>query len=117
NPSEPNRVAVAAGDDFGIVDDNPWNCVPIGDTADLPDDALPAGMAPCTNPTNHNIKGKPNLLSALTAAGMSWRVYSESMNPGRDWRLDSVGDRAILAPDHVYPADSPVGAIGTPGLM
>jgi hypothetical protein len=24
NPSEPNRVAVAAGDDFGITDDAPW---------------------------------------------------------------------------------------------
>ena len=117
NPSEPNRVAVAAGDDFGITDDAPWNCVPAGDTADLPEDPLPAGMPPCTNPTNHNIKNKPNLLSAMSAAGMTWRVYSESMNPGRDWRLDSVADDTILAPDRVYPADSPVGAIGTPGLM
>ena len=49
--------------------------------------------------------------------GMTWRVYSESMNPGRDWRLDSVADDTMLAPDHLYPADSPVGAIGTPGLM
>ena len=117
NPSEPNRVAVAAGDDFGITDDAPWNCVPAGDTANLPEDPLPAGMPPCINPTNHNIKNKPNLFSAITAAGMTWRVYSESMNPGRDWRLDSAADDAILAPDHVYPDDSPVGAIGTPGLM
>jgi hypothetical protein len=116
NPSEPNRVAVAAGDDFGIADDAPWNCVPAGDTADLPEDALPPGMAACTNATNHNIKNQPNMFSAMSAAGMTWRVYSESMNPGRDWRLDSAGDESILAADHVYPAGSPVGAIGTPGL-
>jgi hypothetical protein len=117
NPSEPNRVAMAAGDDFGITDDAPWNCVPAGDTADAPEDPLPEGMPPCTNPTNHNIKHEPNLFSAMSAAGMTWRIYSESMNPGRDWRLDSVADDTVLAPDRVYPADSPVGAIGTPGLM
>jgi len=117
NPSEPNRVALAAGDDFGITDDSAWNCVPAGDTADLPEDRLPAGMPPCTNATNHNIKNKANLFSAMSAAGMTWRVYSESMNPGRDWRLDSAADDTILAPDHVYSADSPVGAIGVPGLM
>jgi hypothetical protein len=117
NPSEPNRVAVAAGDDFGIADDAPWNCVPEGDTADLPEDPLPAGMPPCTNPTNHNLKNKRNLFSAMSAAGMTWRIYSESMNPGRDWRLDSAADDTILAPDHVYPANSPVGAIGMRGLM
>jgi hypothetical protein len=117
NPSEPNRIAMAAGDDFGITDDAPWNCVPAGDAADVPEDPLPAGMAPCTNPTNHNIKNKPNLFSAMSEAGMTWRVYSESMNPGRDWRLDSAADDTVLAADHVYSADSPVGAIGIPGLM
>ena len=117
NPSEPNRIAVAAGDDFGITDDAPWNCVPAGDTADVPEDPLPDGMPPCTNPTNHNIKNRPNLFSAMSAAGMTWRVYNESMNPGRDWRLDSKADDTIQALDHVYPADSTVGAIGTPGLM
>jgi hypothetical protein len=37
----------------------------------------------------------------MSEAGMTWRVYSESMNPGRDWRLDGVADETILAPDHV----------------
>ncbi len=32
NPSEPNRIAVSSGDDFGVTDDNAWNCVPEGDT-------------------------------------------------------------------------------------
>ena len=74
----------------GITDDAAWNCVPDGDAADLPEEPLPEGLPPCTNPTNHNIKNKPNLFSAMSAAGMSWRIYSESMNPGRDWRLDSA---------------------------
>jgi hypothetical protein len=117
NPSEPNRVALGAGDDFGIADDAAWNCMPEGDLQDVPDDALPAGLPPCINATNHNLKHTRNLFTAMTAAGMSWRIYSESMNPGRDWRLDSVADEAIVAPDHVYSAESPVGPIGTPGLM
>jgi hypothetical protein len=117
NPSEPNRVAIASGDDFGITDDSAWNCVPSGDIVDLPDDPLPAGLGPCTNAANHNIRNGSNLLSAMANAGMSWRVYSESMNPGRDWRLNSAADNTVLAPDTIYPAGSPVGAIGTPGLM
>src|SRR5215475_1166400 len=87
NPSEPNYTALAAADDFGITDDANWNCVPEGDKAHLPEDPVPAGMSPCTNPTNHNIKDRANLFTALSGSGMTWRVYSESMNPGRDWRL------------------------------
>jgi hypothetical protein len=64
NPSEPNYTAVAAADDFGITDDENWNCVPAGDTADLPEDPLPAGMPPCTKATSHNIKGRANLFTA-----------------------------------------------------
>src|SRR5262249_28552615 len=44
NPSEPNYTSLAGGDDFGITDDSAWNCVPTGDTADMPDDPLPAGL-------------------------------------------------------------------------
>lgn len=116
NPSEPNRIVVSSGDDFGVTDDNAWNCVPEGNTADLPEDTVPAGRAPCTNPTNHNLKGRANLFTAMTAAGLSWRMYSESMNPGRDWRLNGAADPEIVAHDHMYLADSPVGAIGTKGL-
>jgi hypothetical protein len=116
NPSEPNRIALASGDDFGIADDNPWNCVPEGDSADLPDDPLPEGREPCIHLTNHNLKHKANLFTALTAAGMSWRMYNESMNPGRDWRLNGAADPTLVADDHVYPEGSPVGAIGSKGL-
>jgi hypothetical protein len=52
----------------------------------------------------------------MTAAGMSWRMYNESMNPGRDWRLNGAADPTLVADDHLYPAGSPVGAIGTKGL-
>jgi hypothetical protein len=118
NPSEPNRLAVGAADDFGITDDSASNCIPAGDTADaMEDPVLPPELVPCTtNPTNHNIKGKPNLMNALAAGGMSWRVYSESMNPNRDVLLDGVSDPTVVAPDHVYTAADPVGAIGTPGM-
>jgi hypothetical protein len=117
NPSEPNYTALAAADDFGISDDANWNCVPEGDKADLPEDPLPAGMPPCTNPTNHNIKNRPNLFTALSGSGMSWRIYSESMNPGRDWRLRGIADPKLIANDHVYLSSSPVGAIGNSHLM
>jgi hypothetical protein len=50
NPSEPNRIAVAAADDFGVTDDNAINCIdsPANAMEDLP---LPAGMVPCTQAT------------------------------------------------------------------
>jgi hypothetical protein len=67
----------------------------------------------------HNIVGKPNLFNALTAAGMSWRSYSESMNPGQDFRTDSVADAAVIAQDNVYAPgtlSNNATAVGTPGL-
>jgi hypothetical protein len=113
NPSEPNYTALGGADDFGITDDSQWNCDATGLNApqDLP---LPTNTQPglasspfaatCTQTvgTNHNIVGKPNLFNAITAAGMSWRTYSESMNPGQDFRTDSVADPAVIAADHVY---------------
>jgi hypothetical protein len=118
NPSEPNRLAVVAGDDFGVTDDSGWNCRPAGDTADAPEDAMPPGMADtCINATNHNIKTSPDLLSTLTNNGMTWRIYNESQTPARDWRQSNVSDTGIVAPDKIYAADSPVGAIGNPNLM
>ena len=40
---------------------------------------------------------------------MTWRMYSESMNPGRDWRFNGEADPTLVADDHIYPAESPVG--------
>jgi hypothetical protein len=118
NPSEPNRLAVVAGDDFGVTDDSAYNCYPVGTAAaNAPEDAPSAGTPACTtNATNHNHKSKQTLMSALAANGMQWRIYSESLYPGADWRRDSAANVNIVAPDHVFTADEPVGAIGTPGL-
>ena len=130
NPSEPNYTALGGADDFGIVDDSQWNCDATGANApqDLP---LPTNTQPglasspftatCTqNKANHNIVGKPNLFNAITAAGMSWRTYSESMNPGQDFRTDSVADAAVTALDDVYAPGTLAGnaaQIGTTGLV
>jgi hypothetical protein len=118
NPSEPNYTALGGADDFGITDDNQWNCAATGANAvqdlPLPDNtqpglqnspfvANPTAPAQCsTTLVNHNIIGKPNLFNALTAAGLTWRTYNESTNPGQDFRIDSVGDPAVVAADHVY---------------
>ena len=119
NPSEPNRLAVAAGDDFGVIDDSAFNCFPNGTAAanaveDLP---LPPGSGACTNGVNHNHKSKANLFSAMQSAGLTWRVYSESQNAGADWRRDGQPDATIVGPDNLYLAGEPVGKLGTPGLM
>jgi hypothetical protein len=114
NPSEPNYTALGGADDFGITNDNQWNCNAVNANApqDLP---LPTNTVPglasspftatCSDSAgvNHNIINRPNLFNALTTAGMSWRTYNESTNPGQDYRTDSVADPAIVAPDNVYP--------------
>ncbi|TFW20299.1 alkaline phosphatase family protein [Duganella callida] len=118
NPSEPNRLAIASADDFGVTDDSAFNCYPTGANANAIEDLpLPPGVSACNNGTNHNHKSKQNLFSALSSKGMNWRVYSESKNPGSDWRKDGTADNSIVAQDYIYTADEPVGAIGTPGLQ
>jgi hypothetical protein len=131
NPSEPNYTAIGGADDFGITDDSQWNCDATGANAvqDLPTpDASQPGLAKspftatCTQAAgvSHNIVGKANLFTALTSAGLNWRTYSESMNPGQDARIDSVGDPAVVALDNVY-APGTVGGnaatVGTTGLV
>jgi hypothetical protein len=131
NPSEPNYTALGGADDFGITDDAQWNCDATGPNAvqDLPvPDKTQPGLASspfaatCTQAAavNHNIVGRPNLFNALTANGMSWRTYSESMNPGQDVRTDSVADPAVLAHDDIYPPGTLAGnttQVGNPALI
>lgn len=111
NPSEPNYTALGGADDFGIPDDSQWNC----DTVNPPKDIEPTAAnfptempkspfkSGCVQPTagniNHNIVDKRNLFNALTQVGLTWRTYSESMNPGQDVRVDSVADAAVTAVD------------------
>jgi hypothetical protein len=131
NPSEPNYTALGGGDDFGLTDDSQWNCDATGANAvtdlPVPDNTAP-GLASspfattCTQTvgTNHNITGKANLFNSINAAGMTWRTYSESMNPGQDFRTDSVADPGVIAQDHVYPPGTVGGnlaTIGNPGLV
>ena len=118
NPSEPNYTALGGADDWGITDDNQWNCGATGANAvqDLP---VPSNTVPglanspttatCAQSTNHNIVGRPNMFNALTTAGLSWRTYSQSMNPGQDFRSDSIADPAVTAADNVYPAGTIAG--------
>ena len=113
NPSEPNYTALGGADDWGITDDSQWNCDATGTNAvqdlPVPDNTQPGlakspFAATCTQAAavNHNIVGKPNLFNAMTNAGLTWRTYSESMNPGQDFRTDSVADAAVTAKDNVY---------------
>jgi hypothetical protein len=130
NPSEPNYTALGGADDWGIKDDSQWNCDATGANAPtdlpLPDKTAPGlanspFSATCTqNLANHNIVGKPNLFTAISKAGMQWRTYSESMNPGQDVRTDSVGDAAVTGLDNVYQPGTIGGntaPLGTPGLV
>ncbi|NKF22852.1 alkaline phosphatase family protein [Solimonas marina] len=116
-PSEPNYIAVGGGDDFGITDDNWWGCAATGDNAPTdvafaggtasdgqPLPAMPAmptatgalsGYSSTCSGTNHNISAA-NLFTQISSAGLTWRVYNESMNPGQDPRTDSVADSAVV---------------------
>jgi hypothetical protein len=99
-------MALGSGDDWGVTSDDSWWCIPAGDTKDVASDGLPAGEAPCTNASDgsvHNIKNGRSIFRALLDAGMSYHVYSESMNPGMDPRGNSHGDASIIAPDNNDP--------------
>ncbi|APR38521.1 alkaline phosphatase family protein [Paraburkholderia sp. SOS3] len=54
------------------------------------------GTATCNVGTaaNHNVSA-PSLFTLISQAGMNWRTYSESMNPGQDPRSDSIADAAV----------------------
>ena len=130
NPSQPNYMALGGGDDFGVTDDAPWICDATGPNAiqdlPIPDNTQPGlrsspfpAVCASRSAVSRNIVGKPNLFNALTAAGMSWRTYSASMNPGQDPRTDSVSDAAVVASDNLYPPGTLNGnrtTLGTAGL-
>lgn len=95
NPSEPNYISLASADDWGVADDNVWNCLPAGDAANQPTDVY-VPVSACNSDTKvHNLKGRRNMFSAMYNAGLGTRVYSESMNPGQDPRKDGVANTSI----------------------
>jgi Phosphoesterase family len=119
NPSEPNYTALGGGDDWGIVDDNWWGCAapaaptdvaftggkasdgqPLVATTSLPPQdtnhlsGFGSNACKVAGSANHNISA-PSIFNLISQAGMTWRSYSESMNPGQDPRADSIADAAI----------------------
>ncbi|GJG93060.1 alkaline phosphatase family protein [Cupriavidus pauculus] len=99
NPSEPNYISLASADDWGVADDNAWNCLPAGDTANQPTDVYVPVTACNADTRVHNLKGRRNMFTAMYKAGMGTRVYSESMNPGQDPRRDGVANASISGPN------------------
>jgi phospholipase C len=71
HPSEPNYMANIAGSFFGVQDDNQFYCTP----------AMASTDPHCSGTTvNHTINA-PTLADQLTAAGMSWKGYFQSLPP------------------------------------
>jgi hypothetical protein len=105
HPSEPNYIALGAGDDFGVTGDDSLWCAPAGNTKDTLTDGLPAGQGACVSGDGavHNIKNARSIFKSLQNAGLNWHVYSESMNPGMDVRGGSHGDASIIATDNNDP--------------
>lgn len=88
--SQPNYIAMMAGDQHGVVDDDPWYCEADGSklardraiVAGKPDDA---DMSPGCHPERasghyvaHHFPGD-SLFGQLDRAGISWAMYSQSM--------------------------------------
>lgn len=71
HPSEPNYLANIAGDFFGVQDDNQFYCTPAMSSTD------PA----CTGTTVDHTVNAPNLGTQLSAAGMTWKGYFQSLPP------------------------------------
>jgi len=71
HPSEPNYVANIGGSFFGIQDDNQFYCTPAMATTD----------PTCAGTTVDHTVSAPSLADQLTAAGMTWRGYFQSLPP------------------------------------
>jgi phospholipase C len=71
HPSEPNYVASIGGDYFGIQDDNAFYCTP----------AMASTDSHCRGTTVNHTVDAPNLAEQLTAAGLTWKGYFQSLPP------------------------------------
>jgi phosphatidylinositol-3-phosphatase len=71
HPSEPNYLANIAGSYFGVQDDNQFYCTP----------ALATTDPNCAGTTVDHTVSAPNLATQLTAAGMTWKGYFQSLPP------------------------------------
>jgi hypothetical protein len=86
HPSEANYVALLGGDTFGIHDDDGFYCRP-GSVRPMCDGAAAAGYA------DHTVRAA-HLGDQLSAAGLSWKGYYES--------LPEPGSLAVTAGDPRY---------------
>jgi phospholipase C len=71
HPSEPNYVANIGGDYFGIQDDNQFYCTP----------ALATTDPNCAGTTVDHTVNSQSLADQLTAKGMTWKGYFQSLPP------------------------------------
>ena len=71
HPSEPNYVANMGGSFFGIQDDNQFYCTP----------ALSGSDPHCAGTTVDHTVSAQSLADQLTAAGMTWKGYFQSLPP------------------------------------
>lgn len=91
HPSEPNYIAMVAGDQEGILDDDAWYCEADGSML-ARDKAIVAGAPnggdmsrPCSGHAKrpaayvaHHFT-VPNLFAQLNKAGISWAMFNQSM--------------------------------------
>jgi phospholipase C len=71
HPSEPNYVASVGGSFFGIQDDNQFYCTP----------ALSGTDPNCAGTTVDHTVDNQSIADQLTAAGMTWKGYFQSLPP------------------------------------
>jgi len=71
HPSEPNYIAMLAGDTFGIHDDDAFYCTP-GMRDPWCPKALKAGYV------DHTVRAR-SLMDQLRARGLTWKAYMESL--------------------------------------
>ena len=96
HPSEPNYVANVGGSYFGIQDDNAFYCTP----------AMASSDSHCTGTTVDHTVSAQNIGDQLTAAGMTWKGYFQSLPP-----TPAPGDLVTTGPNasgpytYKYPTD------------
>jgi phospholipase C len=96
HPSEPNYMAAIAGDYFGVQDDNQFYCTP----------ALATTDPNCAGTTvNHTVDAQ-SIADQLTAAGMTWRGYFQSLPPVPSTGLISTGPNANGPYTFKWPSNS-----------
>jgi len=72
HPSEPNYMAAIGGSFFGVQDDNQFYCTP---ALAITDPTFCAGTT-----VNHTVSAQ-SIADQLTAAGMTWKGYFQSLPP------------------------------------